>query len=211
MWIQHRHMARLFYRPFPQILWQMPPQERAVYLTFDDGPFPPVTGPLLDFLHEAEVPATFFLSGVSLFRSRGELAQLDYASHALGNHAFHHQPVWIRSEKNVLREISATDRLIYRYLGRDPRLFRPPYGIFSRRTLALLPALNKRMVLWSVMAYDFKWDVDKILRHLRATLRPGDIVVFHDSPQAKEVLLPAVREIVDFCREQGWRFGKLLE
>ncbi len=211
MRIQHRHFARLFYRPFPQILWQMPPDGKTIYLTFDDGPYPPVTAALLDFLHESGVPATFFLSGASLFRYRAELPQLDYAPHALGNHAFHHLPLLRRGEKNVLREISATDRLIYRYFGRDPRLFRPPYGIFDGRTLALLPALAKRMVLWSVMAYDFHWRGDRVMRHLRARMRPGDIVVFHDSPQTKEVLLPAVRDTVHFCREQGWRFAKLPE
>ena len=33
----------LFRRLYPKAIWRMNPDEKAVYLTFDDGPIPEVT------------------------------------------------------------------------------------------------------------------------------------------------------------------------
>ena len=41
----------------------MNPQERAVYLTFDDGPIPEVTPWVLDVLDKYGIKATFFMVG----------------------------------------------------------------------------------------------------------------------------------------------------
>ena len=41
----------------------MNPDEKAVYLTFDDGPIPEVTPWVLDLLDQYEIKATFFMVG----------------------------------------------------------------------------------------------------------------------------------------------------
>ena len=41
----------------------MDPDERAVYLTFDDGPIPEVTPWVLDLLDKYDIKATFFMVG----------------------------------------------------------------------------------------------------------------------------------------------------
>ncbi|MCI7274553.1 polysaccharide deacetylase family protein, partial [bacterium] len=48
---------------YPHALWRMNPEERAVYLTFDDGPIPEVTPWVLEVLAHYDIKATFFMVG----------------------------------------------------------------------------------------------------------------------------------------------------
>ena len=48
---------------YPSAVWRMDPDERAVYLTFDDGPIPEVTPWVLDLLDKYDIKATFFMVG----------------------------------------------------------------------------------------------------------------------------------------------------
>ncbi|HNM25422.1 MAG TPA: polysaccharide deacetylase family protein, partial [Saprospiraceae bacterium] len=47
----------------PAFLWRMPPEEKVLYLTFDDGPIPEVTPWVLDLLDRYSATATFFCVG----------------------------------------------------------------------------------------------------------------------------------------------------
>ena len=48
---------------FPSYIWNLPADENAVYLTFDDGPHPVVTPWVLDQLKIFDAEATFFCIG----------------------------------------------------------------------------------------------------------------------------------------------------
>ena len=48
---------------YPSAVWRMGPNERAIYLTFDDGPIPEVTPWVLDLLDKYGIKATFFMVG----------------------------------------------------------------------------------------------------------------------------------------------------
>lgn len=207
--IAHRHLAQLFYAPFKNVIWKYPAHLNRIYLTFDDGPYPPLTRPLLEFLQEQRIPATFFLSGENLVRYRKEARVLDYSGHQLGNHLFHHLPLWGRNKQKLLKEIDFTDRLILNYFNQLPQLLRPPYGIFNPAALPILGSTGKQMVLWSLMAYDFKWDEQKIMKHLMRQCIAGDIVVFHDSPKTEAVLMRILPRFVEHCRAKGWSFSHI--
>ncbi len=205
----HRYLAKVFYRPFPEIIWQLPPEQNTLYLTFDDGPYPPATAPLLEWLRENHAPAAFFLSGENLFRWRRQLDDLSYQGHDLGSHAFFHLPVNLLSPKNLRRSLDCCDALMEQQLGRRPALFRPPYGIFSASLRKILRRRQQRLVLWSLMANDFRWPPERVLKHLCSSARPGDILVFHDSPLTEQRLMEIIPRFVEHCRERGWQFARL--
>ena len=48
---------------YPRAFWRMDKNEKAVYLTFDDGPIPEITPWVLDLLDKYNIKATFFLVG----------------------------------------------------------------------------------------------------------------------------------------------------
>ena len=66
--------------------------DKAVALTFDDGPDPIHTPRILDILAENNIKATFFLIG-SKIETYPELVKRIYKEgHIIGNHTFSHSP-----------------------------------------------------------------------------------------------------------------------
>ena len=58
---------------FPGLIWELSTTERAVAISFDDGPDPVYTPQVLEILREQGVKATFFLveSGCAALRNCG--------------------------------------------------------------------------------------------------------------------------------------------
>ena len=46
---------------YPGAIWRMDPNEKSVYLTFDDGPIPEVTPWVLEREDKHDITATFFM------------------------------------------------------------------------------------------------------------------------------------------------------
>jgi len=47
---------------YPNLIWNMAPDARCIYLTFDDGPIPIVTPFVLNILKQYKAKATFFFA-----------------------------------------------------------------------------------------------------------------------------------------------------
>ncbi|MDO7875636.1 polysaccharide deacetylase family protein [Hymenobacter sp. ASUV-10] len=89
-------------------------------------------------------------------------------------------------------------------------LFRPPYG---RLTRSLIQALKSdyRIIMWSVLTRDYDPDLapEKCLRQTLAAMRPGDIVVFHDSRKASARLRYVLPRVLAHFAGRGFRFETL--
>ena len=68
----------------------MNPDEKAVYLTFDDGPIPEVTPWVLDLLDQYEIKATFFMVGDNVRKYPDIFRMVIEHGHRIGNHTFNH-------------------------------------------------------------------------------------------------------------------------
>jgi len=203
--IAHRYLAKLLYAPFPELIWQGS-DTHSIYLTFDDGPFDGITAQVLDILNRYSVPATFFLSGEAL----EQCSNLpDYSKHVVGNHLYTHRPQFGFKSDLLKEEIAKTSQLISERLGRTSGLCRPPYGVFSARYQKALKETRQQLVLWTLMANDFKWSSQRVLTHLKKQTRPGDIIVLHDSPKAAECIVEVLPQFIEFCQGRGWGFGLL--
>ena len=116
--------------------WGLPIQtrlrtrEKAVALTFDDGPSPQTTPFVLAALREHGVKATFFVLGEAVDESPGLLRQVVAEGHAIGIHAYRHRAFVGRSLGGIRGEIARTREAIYRACpdAPPPILLRPPHG-----------------------------------------------------------------------------------
>lgn len=181
----------------------VPPQGRAVVLSFDDGPNPGSTERILEVLRARRVLASFFLIGERIERYPRLAARIEADGHQLGNHSYSHPRMVLERPRSYASELDRTDRLI-RALGyRGTIDFRAPYG----QKLVVLPWLlarrGKLSVLWTVDSRD--WidpDPASIARRVVRQVRPGSIVLLHDLPRTAEAL-PA---IIDGLKRRGYRF-----
>ena len=63
-------------RLYPRACWRMNSSEKAVYLTFDDGPIPVITPWVVDLLGRYDIKATFFMVGDNVHKFPQEFMQI---------------------------------------------------------------------------------------------------------------------------------------
>jgi peptidoglycan/xylan/chitin deacetylase (PgdA/CDA1 family) len=190
---------------FPNRIWRGPELERKVTLTFDDGPVPGVTDWVLSELGKRGLKATFFMVGDNV-RKHATLAQeVVAAGHQVGNHTYHHLSGWKTSTEIYLKDVAACDAIVEDNLGIQTSLFRPPYG-WMKLTQAREVAKVKKIVMWSLLSYDFdsRLAPKKIVELCISRTSPGTILVFHDQEKTKEQLKKVLPEYLDFLVGEGF-------
>ncbi|MEJ2008713.1 MAG: polysaccharide deacetylase family protein [Acidobacteriota bacterium] len=165
---------------FGPALVRGPAGSRSIVLTFDDGPAPPFTEQILEILAENKISATFFLCGKNVERHPEIARRIVREGHTIGNHTYSHPFLFGRSRKFIAQEIDRAQEVIERVTGVRPTLFRPPYGA---RWFGLMPILKKRglkLVMWSVMGFDWKYQTQAIIRATTRKMRSGAVILLHD-------------------------------
>lgn len=196
---------------YPNRIWKGPEFERRVSLTFDDGPVQGVTDWVLAELAKRGLSASFFMVGDNV-RKHASLAQeVIAAGHQVGNHTYHHLSGWKTATKIYLEDVEACDRTMGDILGIQPSLFRPPYG-WMNPLQAREVAKNKKIVMWSLLSYDFdsSLSAEKIIQVCTARTFPGTILVFHDQEKTKEQLRRVLPAYLDFLVGEGFTTQPLL-
>ncbi|MBR1808006.1 MAG: polysaccharide deacetylase family protein [Paludibacteraceae bacterium] len=190
----------------------MSADEKAVYLTFDDGCVPEVTPLVLDILLHYGVRATFFCVGDNLLKYPEVFQRMVNEGHIPGNHTFHHVPGLRVSVDSYIEEVGMTDKQIEKNLSGhlNHHLFRPPYGRFSYKQKRALSRTHK-IFLWDVLTHDYnpRYTPDKILSIVKTYTRNGSIIVFHDSIKAKNQMLPALPKVIEYLQQEGYKFKTL--
>ena len=189
---------------FPSnLIWKMPEtQPPAVYLTFDDGPHPTATPYVLEQLRLFNAKATFFCIGKNVVEQPEIFQRIQAEGHAVGNHTMNHLNGWKTDTTAYINNIAAA----HQYIG--SHLFRPPYGRIKRAQAYMLGASVQpfKIIMWDVLSADFDMAITpaQCLEHVLKNIRPGSIVVFHDSVKAWYRMSYALPKVLAFCKEQGW-------
>lgn len=192
---------------YPQLVWNADRAERAIYLTFDDGPIPVVTPFVLKTLEKFNAKATFFCIGDNVQKHPDIYQQLQAKGHAIGNHTFNHLKGWKTEDGVYVDNFIKADELL------KTSLFRPPYGRIKRSQIKQLRALKPdlKIIMWDVLSGDFDINL-KPADCLRGVLKHtgnGAIVVFHDSLKAFERLEYVLPRALEAWSKAGYRFEVL--
>lgn len=183
---------------FPGIIWHGDRNSRTVHLTFDDGPDPVVTPQVLDLLARYNARATFFCVGANVEAHPHLVDRILREGHALGNHTWSHRRGWGTALDDYQHDVERAAACI------PSRLFRPPYG---RISLGQYHRLRRqyRVVMWDVLSYDWKPErsPQQVAHTVIKALRPGSVVVFHDSPKAAPRMLPALQRLLEHLKQHG--------
>ena len=89
-------------RLFPEYIWEIPSNEKELYLTFDDGPTPNVTDWVLKELKQVNAKATFFSIGKNVKEHPQLFLQILEDGHSIGNHTQNHIKGWKTTTKSYL-------------------------------------------------------------------------------------------------------------
>ncbi|MCH9659636.1 MAG: polysaccharide deacetylase family protein [Bacteroidetes bacterium] len=192
---------RFVARMFPKRIWAFPNTSKNIYLTFDDGPIPQVTPWVLDVLKEFQAKATFFCIGDNIKKHPKVFEKLIFEGHSVGNHTFHHLNGWKTSTTQYLNNVAQVQRYLPKGL-----LFRPPYGKIKSSQAKELIKKGYTIVMWDVLSADFDTDIseEKCLHNVLKHIKPGSIVVFHDSIKAEKKLKYTLPKVLEYISEKGW-------
>ena len=155
----------------------------SIAITFDDGPHPEGTPKVLATLDEFGAKATFFLVGEQVVK-RPALARLIVSQgHAIGLHGHQHRPHPLRSAKELTEDFERGIAAIQDATGVDPRLHRPPFGIYSPASLRMARERGLQPLLWSQWGKDWRkvTTPGQIAERVVRDLKAGDVILLHDA------------------------------
>jgi len=182
--------------------------EKRVALTFDDGPDAINTPMILELLEKHKVPATFFIIGSKAENQHELLRQMDAKGHLLGNHSYSHVFFFdLFGGKKMERDLMKTDELIRKITGKNPGLFRPPYGVTNPVLAKVVKKLGYKAIGWSVRSLDTVIkDEEKILERVTDRLHPGAVILMHDN---RDMAVKVLEELILRIKDEGYRFVKV--
>lgn len=177
-----------------------------IALTFDDGPYPKVTGHILDVLEKNGVCATFFVLGSRIEGHEDMLIRMDELGCEIGNHSFSHADLTRLNKADCQRELSDTDAEIRRVTGHEASVVRPPYGYYNKTVMS---AAERPLILWTVDTNDWRGKAPgEIADYVIQQAKEGSVILMHDqqtqTADAMEMIIPTLIE-------EGFRFVTVSE
>lgn len=148
-----------------------------VALTFDDGPYAPVTEKILKVLEKYDARATFFCVG-NRIPNYTEVVKKAYSQGCqIASHTFEHKVLNDLKKNQINAQIKKTDHALQKVVGCSTTALRPPGGFVNDRVKRVVKV---PMVCWNVDSEDWKSrNTKKVLSRCRS-IGDGDIVLMHD-------------------------------
>ncbi|GLX67290.1 polysaccharide deacetylase family protein [Paenibacillus glycanilyticus] len=198
---------RAYYESRGEIIWEVPGENKRIALTFDDGPYPETTEPILDLLKEYNAKATFFVVGTRVERFPETVKREVAEGHEVANHTFNHYFLQQKNTETVQDEIVRTEQALEKVIGQKPLLFRPPGGFYNDRMLAVAKKYGYTTVLWSWHQDTNDWrapGVQKIVNKVLNNARNGDIILLHDYVPRSVQTVEALKLILPELQRRGY-------
>lgn len=188
------------------------PGAGGVSLTFDDGPHPEGTPAVLRALELTQARATFFLVGEQVERYPELAREVAVQGHAVAVHGYRHRNQMRLTPWVFAADLRRAAAVIADTCQVQPRLYRPPYGIFTPTGLAEVRRRGLAPLLWSRWALDWRarFTPAQLARLATRGARDGDVVLLHDAdwysrPGSHRLTADAVEPIVAELRRRGLR------
>ena len=191
-------------RLMPSLVWNMA-GEKDVFLTFDDGPTPGVTEWVIETLAKYDAKATFFCLGKNVEQYPQTYMRILEAGHKPGNHTYSHQKGWRMSAERYVEDVDFAAQLIH------SDLFRAPYGRIKPSQARVLSE-RYNMVMWDVLSRDYSSVITprQCVKNVTKYVKPGSIVVFHDSHKSNRNLRYALPRVLDYIyNEKGLKCSSI--
>jgi peptidoglycan/xylan/chitin deacetylase (PgdA/CDA1 family) len=185
-------------------LWGGLSNEKLVALTFDDGPRPGITDPLLDMLKAQGVTATFFVVGMNVAKYPDLTKLIADSGMEIANHSYTHPNLTHLSPDAVASELLKTQVVVQQAAGVTPKFIRPPGGNWSGAVGDVARAWGLIPCMWTVDVYGSEVvGAQEVADAVVAQVRPGSIILMHNGKYSTMEALPTILRVL---RKQGYRF-----
>ena len=204
-----------FKPPFGKNIVHLNTNQRVVALTYDDGPSPLYTDPLLDVLAKHDVKATFFMVGNRVEQHPETVRRVIAEGHQIGNHSYSHPVLGLLPPSQVRREIERTDVVLRRIGVKGEIVFRAPVLTRFLPVAWVLAKQDRAHVSCDVWSWDWiTQNPDRITKTVLKKVKPGSIIVLHDGKgvygNAKRLgTVEATDRIITALKREGYTFVRV--
>ena len=171
-------------------IYGIDPNKPAVALTYDDGPYTPVTNRILDVLEKYDSRATFFVVGSRVNTYADCIKREAALGCEIANHTYNHKILTSANNDVIKSEIQRTNDAVKKLTGKAPTIVRAPGGSVNARVKSVV---GYPLVNWTVDTLDWK-NSGGVVSIVKNNVRDGSIVLMHDlygsTASATEVLVP---------------------
>jgi peptidoglycan/xylan/chitin deacetylase (PgdA/CDA1 family) len=180
----------------------------VIALTIDDGPSPVYTPQVLRVLEKYGVQATFSMVGENVSYYPAVAKDVAQAGHTIINHTWDHANLTSLSADKQRTEITRATEAIHAAAGVQPRMFRAPYGAWSKRVLTYCAADGLIPLDWSVDPRDWaRPGVSEIVTTIMKTTKSGSIILEHDGGGDRSETVAALKIVIPRLLDEGYRFA----
>jgi len=188
----------------------MGPNEKVLYLTFDEGGNDTYVKEIVDVLNNNDVKATFFLCGQYILDNKDLIKKMADTGHSVGNHTDNHYSMPSLATRENFNKYLAEVQMIedsYRDItGKElDKVYRDPRGEWSFRDLQIMKDRGYKSFFYSADYMDFGGDVSKeyALNELMKRYHNGAIYLMHPKNKGNyEALDTFIKEM----KKLGYRF-----
>jgi len=178
-------------------------------LTFDDGPAPDTTIPILDILQEFGVPASFFVVGENITEQTAPVLLRAVSQKCeICSHSFSHPPMPQMTAEEIRYQIDETSERIRSVTGTEPRFFRPPYIAVSD---AMFDLIDMPFIAgFGCNDFDPAVSTEQRVSVTMSQLRDGAVILLHDA-EGNAQTVEAVRILIPEILAAGYQFTTVTE
>lgn len=178
--------------------------DNKISLTFDVAWENSNTQQLIDILDEYDARATFFVTGDWCDRYPEDVRMFAEAGHEIQNHSDQHPHVKGMNVNELITDSKAASSKIKDITGREPTLYRAPYGEYDDTVITTVEGMGMTVIQWDVDSLDWKKpDPDAITKKVVNSVKSGSIVLFHNDLENTTEALP---QILEQLSAKGYEF-----
>lgn len=178
--------------------------EKEIAISFDDGPLEDYTVSVLATLKQHDVKATFFCIGKRAEANKELFRKVFDEGHIIGNHSYSHSPVFdLFGSKKMAADLQQMNEVARQVLGKELKWFRPPYGVTNPNVKRAVKNGGFTAIGWNIRSLDTTIDhKEKLLRKVMKKVRPGAIILFHDTCKSTSDMLG---EFIEKVKASGYK------
>ncbi len=191
---------------YTQSIYGIDPNKKIVALTYDDGPYSPVTNRILNTLDKYNGRATFFVVGNRVNEYKSSVKRAVNMGCEIGNHTYSHTILTGVGTSTIKSQISKTNSVVKNLTGVAPKIVRTPGGAVNSM---VRDTVNYPIINWSVDTLDWKYrKASSVTSKVKSQVRDGSIILMHDLYESTAL---ATEQFVPWLVDNGYQIVTVSE
>lgn len=209
IFIRNQDIAAVFSSQKKLPIYSVETEEKKIAISFDAAWGDEFTEDILDTLDKYNIKTTFFLVAFWVDKYPDMVKKIYDRGHEIGNHSTTHPHMSKLTKEQIADELKITGDKIAAITGKEPVVFRPPFGDYNNLLIETAYELDYYTIQWDVDSLDWKeLGVQPVVDRVTRNVKKGSIVLFHNNAKYVSEFLPLVLEKL---QEQGYEIVPVSE